>query len=74
MSENLANEYSNESTQGELSNEYQHDRVWMVYKNFVSVCFGRKQPQHWKGYKGCDPLCSCYKMQVLPVEVLLTPV
>ena len=29
----LANGYSSESTQRELSNEYQHDRVWMVLKN-----------------------------------------
>ena len=27
MTENLANGYSSESTQQELSNEYQHDRV-----------------------------------------------
>ena len=26
--------YSSESPQGELSNEYQHDRVWMVFKKF----------------------------------------
>ena len=33
MTETLANGYSSESTQRELSNEYQHDRVWMVFKN-----------------------------------------
>ena len=27
MTETLANGYSSESSQGELSNEYQHDRV-----------------------------------------------
>ena len=36
-SETLANGYSSESTQRELSNEYQHDRVWMVYKN-LCIC------------------------------------
>ena len=33
MTETLANGYSSESTQRELSNEYQHDRVWMVLRN-----------------------------------------
>ena len=33
MIETLANEYSSESSQWELSNEYQHDRVSMVFKN-----------------------------------------
>ena len=32
MIETLANGYSSESTPQELSNEYQHDRVWMVPK------------------------------------------
>ena len=30
MTETLAIGYSSESTQRDLSNEYQHDRVWMV--------------------------------------------
>ena len=34
MTETLANGYSSESTQQELSNEYQHDRVSMVFKDF----------------------------------------
>ena len=34
MTEALANGYSSESTQRELSNEYQHDRVSMVFKDF----------------------------------------
>ena len=33
MIETLANGYSSESTQQELPNEYQHDRVWMVFKD-----------------------------------------
>ena len=33
MTETLANGYSSERTQRELSNEYQHDRVWMVFRN-----------------------------------------
>ena len=34
MTETLANGYSSESTQRELLNEYQHDRVSMVFKDF----------------------------------------
>ena len=34
MTETMANGYSSESTQRELSNEYQHDRVLMVFKDF----------------------------------------
>ena len=33
MTETLANGYSSESTQHEISNEYQHDKVKMVFKN-----------------------------------------
>ena len=32
MAETMAHGYSSESIQRELSNEYQHDRVWMVFK------------------------------------------
>ena len=33
MTEALAYGYSSESTQRELSNDYQYDRFWMVFKN-----------------------------------------
>ena len=33
MTETLAQPYSSKSTQRELCNKYQHDRVWMVIKN-----------------------------------------
>ena len=36
MTETLACGYSSESTQRELSSEYHHDRVYMVFKN---LCF-----------------------------------
>ena len=32
MAETLAYGYSPESSQQELSNEYQHDRIWMIFK------------------------------------------
>ena len=37
MSETLAHGYSSESTQGELSNEYQHHRVKMVFKSLHAL-------------------------------------
>ena len=33
MAETLANGYSSDSTQREISNRYQHDRFWMVVEN-----------------------------------------
>ena len=37
MIETLAHGYSSESTQQELSNDYQHDRVQMVFKNLCII-------------------------------------
>ena len=42
MTENMANGYSSESTQQELSDEYQHDRVSMFFKNFASLSLAVK--------------------------------
>ena len=36
MTETMANEYSSDRTQQDLSNEYQHDRVKMI---FLFFCF-----------------------------------
>ena len=33
MMKTLANGYSSESAQGELSYEYQQDKVWMIFRN-----------------------------------------
>ena len=38
----LANGYSSESAQQELSNEYQHDRVLMVFKNLCILMLWAK--------------------------------
>ena len=38
MIETLANGYSSVSTQRELSNEYEHNRVKMVFKNILHIC------------------------------------
>ena len=42
MTETLANGYSSESTQRGLSNEYQHDRVKMVFKNICILVLWAK--------------------------------
>ena len=42
MTETLAYGYSSESTQQELSNEYQHDRVLMVFKNICILVLRMK--------------------------------
>ena len=53
MTETLANGYSNERTQRELSNEYQHDRVLMVFKDlsvlglWIKVASALEGLQQW---------------------------
>ena len=43
MAETLEHGYSSESTQQELSIEYQHDRIyWMVFKNFCILVLWTK--------------------------------
>ena len=42
MTETLANGYSYESTRQELSNEYQHDRVSMVFENICVLVLWMK--------------------------------
>ena len=42
MTKTLAHEYSSESTQRELSNEYQHDRVYMVFENLCVLLLRTK--------------------------------
>ena len=42
MTETLANGYSSESTQRELSNEYQDDRVQMIFKNLCVLVLWKK--------------------------------
>ena len=49
ITETLANGYSSESTQRELSNEYQHDRVWMVFKDFCILVLWTKVVSALKG-------------------------
>ena len=43
MTETLAYEYSDDSTQWELSNEYQHDRVEMDFNNLCVIVLWMKE-------------------------------
>ena len=50
MTKILANGYSYESTQWELSNAYQNDSVKMVFKNLcIFVLWTKVAKMHWKG-------------------------
>ena len=49
MTETLANGYSSESTQQELSNEYQHDRVQMFFKNLCIPVLWMKVASAFEG-------------------------
>ena len=51
MTETLANGYSSESVQRELSNECQHERVWMVYKNLCILVLWTKVASALEGLK-----------------------
>ena len=51
MTETLANGYSSESTHRELSNEYQHDIVWMIYKNLCILVLWTKVASALEGLK-----------------------
>ena len=57
MTEIMANGYSSESAQRRLSNEYQHDRVWMVLKTLCIFLW--TVASAWKGltinsFSTCD--------------------
>ena len=49
MTETLAYGYSSESAQRELSNEYQHDRVSMIFNNFCILELWTKEASALEG-------------------------
>ena len=51
MTETLAHWYSHENTQQELSNEYQHDRVWMDSKNLPILVLWAKVASALEGLR-----------------------
>ena len=59
MTATLAHGYSSEGTQRELSNEYQHDRYWMVFKN---LCIPVP-------LKGLICMCQIYQLPDGPIGV-----
>ena len=63
MTETLACVYSSESTQRELSNEYQHDRVSMVFKNLCLRVLWTTVALALKGLKQ-------YSLQILHLSLL----
>ena len=54
MIETLANEYPSESTQQELSKEYQHNRLSMVFKNLWVLVVWSKVALALEGLKYCN--------------------
>ena len=51
MTETLAYGYSSDSSQGDISNEYQHDRVWMIFKNLCIIVLWTKIASALEGLK-----------------------
>ena len=84
MTEPLAHGYSSESTQQELSNEYQHDRVKMVFRNLCALVLWTKVTPALEGLsrtsitdlKQCDTFSHSILVYLVayPVLVLTTNV
>ena len=60
MTETLANGYSSESTQRELSNEYQHDMVSMFFKNLCVLLLWAKVASALEGLSGGSRESTAY--------------
>ena len=58
MAETLALGYTYESTQRELSNEYHHGRVWMVFKNLSILVIWTKVNSVLKGLRQENDNCE----------------
>ena len=52
MTETLGYGYSSESTHQELSNEYQHDKVKIIFNNFCIFVLCMKVASALEGLKG----------------------
>ena len=59
MTETLAHGYSSERTQSELSNEYQHDRVYIFFKNLCVLVLWTKVASALKGLMPQKYMCIC---------------
>ena len=69
MTETLANGYSYESTRQELSNEYQHDRVSMVFEHICILVLWMKVASALEGLT--VPLKYCSVLLVLVLVLAL---
>ena len=49
VTEPLVHRYSSQSSQGELSKEYHHNRVWMVFENLCVLVLWREVALSLKG-------------------------
>ena len=55
ITESLAHGYSSEHTQREPSNEYQHDRVYMVFRKLCILVLWTRAASALEGLKGILP-------------------
>ena len=69
MTETLAHGYSSESSQPEPSNEYQHDRVKMFFKNLCFLLIWTKVASSLKGLNGR----KIEKRDTLPTILIFSP-
>ena len=66
MTETLANGYSSESSQQELSNECQHERVSMVFRNLCVLVLWTKVALALEGLRG---IVSLYRSFVICLQI-----
>ena len=71
MIETLANGYSSESSQRELSNEYQHDRVLMIFKKICILMLRTKEASALERLKvvnmsGSNFYCGIISAMLIP--------
>ena len=71
MTQTLVNGYSSDSTQQELSNENQHDRIQMVIHNFCILVLWTKVAWALEGWSDYVELISeyCFSYLWLPLSV-----
>ena len=59
MTDTQANGYPSDSTQWELSNKFQHDRVWMVFRNLCILVLWTKVALALEGLGGPLDIVIC---------------
>ena len=69
MTETLVHEGSSDSTQRELSNEYQHARVWMVFKKSLGSC-ASEESNHSIGIVNQNPLLCINIWDVIHINLI----